>query len=66
MMRAWPAIPYPDWRETCTALHLWSQIVGKYRLAHTPWVNHSWHATFYVTPRGLTTGSVPDGERTIS
>jgi hypothetical protein len=66
MMRAWPAIPYPDWRDTCTALHLWSQIVGKYRLAHTPWVNHSWHATFYVTPRGLTTGSVPDGERTIS
>jgi hypothetical protein len=56
----WPALPYPDWRETCSALHLWSQIVGKYRLAHTPWVNHSWHATLYVTPRGLTTGMVPD------
>jgi hypothetical protein len=66
MMRAWPAIPYPDWRDTCTALHLWSQIVGKYRLAHTPWVNHSWHASLYVTPRGLTTGSVPDGERTVT
>jgi Family of unknown function (DUF5996) len=42
------------------ALHLWSQIVGKYRLAHTPWINHSWHATLYATPRGLTTGPVPD------
>ena len=63
---AWPDIPYTAWRESCTALHLWSQIVGKYRLAHTPWVNHSWHATLYVTPRGLTTGPVPDGARTIT
>lgn len=60
MMDRWPSIRYPEWRETCTALHLWCQIVGKYRLAHTPWVNHSWHATLYVTPRGLTTGPVPD------
>lgn len=57
----WPALPYGDWAETCQALHLWTQIVGKYRLAHTPWVNHSWHATLYVTPRGLTTGPIPDG-----
>jgi hypothetical protein len=57
---AWPQITYADWRETCAALHLWSQIVGKYRLAHTPWINHSWHATLYATPRGLTTGPVPD------
>lgn len=57
---SWPVIHYPDWNETCSALHLWTQIVGKYRLAHTPWVNHSWHATLYVTPRGLTTGLVPD------
>lgn len=56
----WPAIPYEPWRETCAALHLWTQIVGKYRLAQTPWVNHSWHATLYVVPRGLTTGVVPD------
>ena len=60
MTQAWPSIPYTEWRETCTALHLWSQIVGKYRLAHTPWVNHSWHATLYITPRGLTTGPVPE------
>lgn len=54
----WPSLPYDPWAETCMALHLWTQMVGKYRLAHTPWVNHSWHATLYVTPRGLTTGSV--------
>lgn len=60
MTEPWPDIPYGAWTETCSALHLWSQIVGKYRLAHTPWINHSWHATFYVTPRGLTTGMVPD------
>ena len=54
----WPSIPYAPWAETCTALHLWTQIVGKYRLAHAPWMNHSWHATLYVVPRGLTTGPV--------
>ncbi|TDL81074.1 hypothetical protein E2L08_06955 [Palleronia sediminis] len=58
MRGEWPALHYDDWAETCTALHLWCQIAGKYRLAHTPWVNHSWHATLYVTPRGLTTGPV--------
>jgi hypothetical protein len=59
-------LPYSDWAETCSALHLWAQIVGKYRLAHTPWVNHSWHATLYVTPRGLTTRVVPDGKSAIA
>jgi hypothetical protein len=62
----WPELRYEAWRETCSALHLWSQIAGKYRLAHTPWVNHSWHATLYVTPRGLTTGTVPDHGRFIT
>jgi hypothetical protein len=57
----WPGIPYEPWRETCSALHLYTQIVGKYRLARTPWVNHSWHATFYVDARGLTTSLIPDG-----
>ena len=52
----WPDIPYPPWRETCAALHLYTQIIGKYRLAHTPWVNHSWHATLYVNARGTTNG----------
>jgi hypothetical protein len=60
MTIGWPDIPYLQWKETCSALHFWSQIIGKYRLAHTPWENHSWHATLYVTPRGLTTGRIPD------
>ena len=58
-MQAWPDIPFPPWKETCATLHLWTQIVGKYRLARTPWINHSWHATFYVTSRGLTTSPIP-------
>ena len=61
MRPVWPDIPYEPWRETCSALHLYTQIVGKYRLARTPWVNHSWHATLYVTARGFTTSLVPDG-----
>jgi Family of unknown function (DUF5996) len=54
---SWPDLPYPAWRETCTTLHLWTQIVGKIRLAQTPWLNHSWHVTLYVTARGLTTSA---------
>ncbi|MGH8370397.1 MAG: DUF5996 family protein, partial [Gammaproteobacteria bacterium] len=60
MPSLWPDLPYPAWRDTCDALHLYTQIVGKYRLARTPWLNHSWHATFYVCGRGLTTSLVPD------
>ena len=61
MPKAWPEIPYAAWRDTCAALHLYSQVLGKYRLAHTPWLNHSWHATLYLTASGLTTSPVPDG-----
>jgi hypothetical protein len=61
MRTKWPDVCYEPWRETCAALHLFAQIIGKYRFARTPWVNHSWHATFYVTARGLTTSLVPDG-----
>ncbi|WP_308918148.1 DUF5996 family protein [Jannaschia sp. LMIT008] len=60
MTPTWPAIPHAPWAGTCAALHLWCQIIGKYRLAHTRWMNHSWQATLYVTPRGLTTGPVHD------
>jgi Family of unknown function (DUF5996) len=55
----WPDLPYEDWKDSCATLHLWTQIVGKIRLARTPWVNHSWHVTLYVTPRGLTTSPIP-------
>jgi hypothetical protein len=61
----WPDIPYTAWDETCSALHLYAQIVGKYRLARTPWVNHGWHATLYLDARGLTTSLVPDGPRSV-
>src|SRR4051812_49740038 len=61
MSASWPAIPYEPWRETCSALHLYAQIVGKYRLARTPWVNHFWHPTLYVNARGFTTSPIPHG-----
>jgi hypothetical protein len=61
----WPELPYSAWRETCETLHLWTQIVGKIRIARTPWLNHSWHATLYVTARGLTTSPIPHGSRTF-
>jgi hypothetical protein len=59
----WPQLPTAEWRESCTTLHLWSQIVGKIRLVRTPWLNHSWHVALYVTARGLTTSPIPDGSR---
>lgn len=61
MSNAWPQLDYLSWRDTCSAVHLYLQIAGKYRLAHTPWLNHSWNATFYVSPRGLTSSLIPDG-----
>ena len=61
MSNTWPRLDYPSWQDTCSALHLYLQVAGKYRLAHTPWINHSWHATFYVTPAGLISSPIPDG-----
>jgi Family of unknown function (DUF5996) len=60
---AWPSLALDAWSDTYATLHMWTQIVGKIRLAQTPWTNHSWHVTLYVTPRGLTTGSIPYGTR---
>jgi hypothetical protein len=59
----WPTLRVEDWVETRDALHLWSQVVGKIKLAKTPLINHWWNVTFLVTPRGLTTGAIPDGGR---
>ncbi len=61
----WPALPFADWSQTARTLHLWTQIVGKVRLGSTPWINHSWHVTLYVTSRGLTTSPIPHGLRTF-
>ena len=61
----WPALPLEAWRKTYETLHLWTQIVGKIRLAQTPWINHSWHVTLYTTARGLTTSPIPYGNRSF-
>jgi len=59
----WPELPLEAWSDTSATLHLWTQIVGKVRLVQTPWINHSWHVTLYVTPRGLGTSPDPHGTR---
>jgi len=56
---AWPALDYARLKATCETLQLWSQVVGKVRLAQTPWLNHSWHVPLYVTARGLSTSLIP-------
>jgi Family of unknown function (DUF5996) len=63
--KSWPELPTAAWRETYATLHLWTQIVGKIRLARAPWLNHSWHVALYVTTSGLTTSPIPDGTRTF-
>ncbi|HEX3665788.1 MAG TPA: DUF5996 family protein [Rhizomicrobium sp.] len=55
MNEPWPELPYEAWKDTCSTLQLWMQIVGKTRVALTPWLNHSWHVTLEVTARGLGT-----------
>lgn len=62
-MHAWPALPYPRWKASFETLRLWTQVVGKVRLVQSPWVNHQWHVTLYVTARGLTTSPIPHGSR---
>ncbi len=59
----WPELPYAAWKDTAATLQLWTQIAGKIRLAKTPWLNHSWHVTLYVSARGLTTGPIPYGAK---
>ena len=61
----WPALPYEAWADTCATLHMWTQVVGKIRLALAPMVNHWWQVPLYVDQRGLTTSPIPYGERTF-
>src|SRR6266568_9228363 len=56
---SWPALPFEAWRDTYQTLHMWTQIVGKVRMEMSVFVNHWWHVPLYVTPRGLTTSSIP-------
>lgn len=55
----WPALPWEEWKDTAATLHMWMQIVGKTRLMLTPLENHWWNVPLYVTPRGLSTSSIP-------
>jgi hypothetical protein len=56
---AWPGLSFAEWRDTCATLHLWTQVVGKIRLAQAPPVNHWWQVPLYLTSRGLTTSPIP-------
>ena len=58
MQKEWPDLQYDKLKDTITTVQLWTQIVGKIRLAKMPWLNHSWHVTFTVSPQGLTTGGI--------
>ena len=62
----WLSLPFDAWADTAETLHLWTQVVGKIRMVQSAWQNHSWHVTLYVTPRGLTTGTIPHGQQTFS
>jgi hypothetical protein len=64
-MEPWPELPLSEWADTCATLHLWTQVVGKIRLAHAPLVNHWWQVPLYVTSRGLTTSPIPYGSRSF-
>lgn len=63
MNSAWPPLPFAAWQDTHAALHRWTQVVGKLKLAATPWTNHSWHVTLAPTARGLGTGPLAAGAR---
>jgi len=56
---AWPDLPLAAWKPTCETLHMWTQIVGKVRLAFAPPMNHWWQVPLYVSSRGLTTSPIP-------
>ena len=61
----WPDLPLSGWKDTYETLHRWTQIVGKIRLVLCPPVNHWWTTTLYVTPRGLTTTTMPYKDRNL-
>ena len=62
---AWPALPLKDWQNTYATLHMWTQIVGKVRLALTPRINHWWEVPLYVSAVGLTTSAIPYNDGTF-
>ncbi len=65
MQQQWPVLSYKKSKSTFETLHMWTQIVGKIKLAFLPWINHSWHITLHITPRGLTTENMPYKEQSF-
>ena len=63
---SWPELPLAEWQDTYATLHMWTQIVGKTRLALAPMENHWWQVALYPTPRGLTTSAIPFNQRTFA
>ncbi|MGH8281609.1 MAG: DUF5996 family protein [Gammaproteobacteria bacterium] len=63
---SWPALPLAGWADTLATLHMWTQIVGKTRLALAPMMNHWWQVALYVSPRGLITSTIPYRERAFA
>ena len=61
-----PPLPFAPWQDTFATLHMWTQIVGKTRLALAPMENHWWQCTLYVSSRGLSTGPMPSGAKVLS
>jgi len=61
----WPELPLHEWQDTCTTVHMWTQIIGKIKLMQSPPINHWWQVVLYLTARGLTTSPIPYGQRTF-
>jgi hypothetical protein len=64
-MTDWPALPYAEWRPTRDTVHMYTQVLGKLRLALSPFEPEWGHVALYVTSRGLTTSPLPVGLRTV-
>jgi hypothetical protein len=64
--KRWPELPYDAWKDTYATLHMWMQIVGKVALAQAPPLNHSWGIAMQVTPRGIATRTLPQGQRSFT
>jgi hypothetical protein len=55
----WPELSLEAWQDTYHTLHMWSQMVGKVRLALSAKTNHWWEVPLYVNAVGLTTSAIP-------
>lgn len=61
----WPSLPYEEWRDTRDTLHMYMQVIGKLRLALSPFEPQWGNVPLYLSARGLTTTPMPIGSRTL-